>query len=44
MILFVGILTLYAINLGVVTLFADLSFRFLAMFVYDMMYSIKLNE
>ncbi|AES82763.1 transmembrane protein, putative [Medicago truncatula] len=39
-ILFVGILSLYAINLGAVSLFADSPFRFLAMFVY----SIDLNE
>ena len=43
-ILFVGILTLYAINLGVVSLFADSSFMFLTMFVSDVMYSINLNE
>jgi len=36
-ILFVGILPLYAINLGVVSLFADLSFTFLAMFVSDVL-------
>jgi hypothetical protein len=35
---------LYAINLNVVTLFADSSFTFLAMFVSDVMYSINLNE
>jgi len=41
-ILFVGILPLYAINLGVVSLFADLSFMFLAMLI--LMYSLNLNE
>jgi len=41
-ILFVGILSLYAINLGDVSLFADSPFTFLAMFV--LMYSIDLNE
>jgi len=34
-ILFVGILPLYVINLGVVSLFTDSSFTFLAMFVSD---------
>jgi len=43
-ILFVGILPLYAINLGDVSLFADSSFTLLAMFVYDVMYFINLNE
>ena len=43
-ILFVDILPLYAINLGVVSLFVDSSFTFLAMFVSDVMYSINLNE
>ena len=43
-ILFVGILSLYAINLGVVSLFADLSFTFSVMFVCDVMYYINLNE
>ena len=37
-ILFVGILPLYAINLGAVSLFADSSFTFLAMFVSDVLY------
>jgi len=41
-ILFVGILPLYAINLGYVSLFADIPFTFLTMFV--LMYSIDLNE
>jgi len=43
-ILFVGILPLYAISLGDVSLFADSSFTLLAMFVYDVMYFINLNE
>jgi len=34
-ILFVGILLLYAINLSVVSLFTDSSFTFLAMFISD---------
>jgi len=34
-ILFVGIFPLYAINFGVVSLFTDSSFTFLAMFVSD---------
>jgi len=34
-ILFVGILPLYAINLGAMSLFADSSITFLAMFVSD---------
>jgi len=45
-ILFVGILSLYAINLGVVSLFADPSFTFyliLIMLLY-LMYTINLNE
>jgi len=42
--LFVGILSLYAINLDVVSLFADSSFTFLAMFVSYVMYSINLDE
>jgi len=33
-ILFVSILPMYAINLGVVSLFTDSSYMFLAMFVY----------
>ncbi|AES73078.1 transmembrane protein, putative [Medicago truncatula] len=37
-ILFVGILPLYAINLGDVSLFADSPFTFLAMFVSDVLY------
>ena len=37
-ILFVGILLFYAINLGVVSLFADSPFTFLAMFVSDVIY------
>jgi len=41
-ILFVGILPMYAINLGVVSLFADSPFTFLVMFVYDVLY--HLNE
>jgi len=42
-ILFVGTLSMYAINLGVVSLFADSPFTFLAMFAYDV-YSVDLNE
>jgi len=41
-IFFVGILPLYAINLGAVSLFANSSFTFLAMLI--LMYSINLNE
>jgi len=37
-ILFVGILPMYAINLGVVSLFADSPFTFLAIFVFDVFY------
>ncbi|AES69624.1 transmembrane protein, putative [Medicago truncatula] len=37
-ILFVGILPLYAINLGAVSLFVDSPFTFLAMFVFDILY------
>ena len=37
-ILFVGILLLYAINLGVMSLYADSPFTFLAMFVSDVLY------
>jgi len=37
-ILFVGILPMYVINLGVVSLFADSPFTFLAMFVSDVFY------
>ncbi|AES59589.1 transmembrane protein, putative [Medicago truncatula] len=37
-ILFVGILLLHAINLAVVSLFADSPFIFLAMFVSDVLY------
>jgi len=40
-ILFVGILLMYAIYLGVVSLFADSSFTFLAMFVSDVLYRFK---
>ena len=40
-ILFVGILPLYAINLGIVSLFADSPFMFLAMFVSDVLYRFK---
>jgi len=42
-ILFVGILPLYVINLGVVSLFADSPFTFLAMFVFDVLYQFE-NE
>jgi len=41
-ILFIGILPLYVINLGVVSLFVDSPFTFLAMLI--LMYSINLNE
>ena len=41
-ILFVGILPLYAINLGAVSLFADSPFTFLAILI--LMYYIDLNE
>jgi len=37
-ILFVGILPMYIINLGAVSLFADSPFTFLAMFVSDVLY------
>jgi len=37
-ILFVGILSFYAINLGVMSLFTDSPFTFLAMFVSDVIY------
>jgi len=37
-ILSVGILSLYAINLDAVSLFAESSFTFLAMFIYDVLY------
>jgi len=37
-ILFVGILSMYAINLSVVSLFADSPFTFLAMFVFNLLY------
>ncbi|AET00152.1 transmembrane protein, putative [Medicago truncatula] len=40
-ILFVGILPLYAINLGVVSLFANSPFTFLAMFVSDVLYQFE---
>jgi len=36
--LFVGILMLYAINLGAASLFANSPFTFLAMFVSDVLY------
>jgi len=38
-ILFVGILSLYAINLSIVSLFAYSPFTFLAMFIYDIQVS-----
>jgi len=41
-ILFVGILPMYAINLGAVSLFADSPFTFLAMFVSDVLYRFEL--
>ena len=37
-ILFVGILSMYVINLGVMSLFSDSPFMFLAMFVSDVLY------
>jgi len=37
-VLFVGILPLYAINLGVVSLFANSPFTFLTMFASDVVY------
>ncbi|AES76373.1 transmembrane protein, putative [Medicago truncatula] len=37
-ILFVGISLLYAINLGVVSLFTDSPITFLAMFVFDVLH------
>jgi len=40
-ILFVGILPMYAINLGAVSLFADSPFTFFAMFVSDVLYQFK---
>jgi len=40
-ILLVGILPLYAINLDVVSLFADSPFTFLAMFVFDVFYQFE---
>jgi len=45
-ILFVGILLLYAINLGAVSLFADSPFTFLTILIMllSLMYSINLNE
>jgi len=45
-ILFVGILPLYASNLGAVSLFADLPFTFLAMLImlWYLMYSFNLNK
>jgi len=36
-ILFIGILPMYASNLGVLSLFADSPFTFLAMFVVDVL-------
>ena len=45
-ILFVGILPLYAINLGAVSLFADSPFTFLAILIMllALMYSNNMNE
>jgi len=43
-ILFIDILSLHAINLGAVSLFADSSFTFLAMFISNVMYSINVEE
>jgi len=40
-ILFVGILPLYVINLGAVSFFADSPFTFLAMFVFNIIYQIE---
>jgi len=40
-ILFVGILLFYAINLGAVSLFANSPFTFLAMFVFDVIYQFE---
>ncbi|AES67346.1 transmembrane protein, putative [Medicago truncatula] len=40
-ILFVGILPSYAINLGDASLFADSPFMFLAMFVFDVLYQFE---
>jgi len=40
-ILFVGILLMYAINIGVVSLFTDPPFTFLAMFVSDVLYQFE---
>jgi len=40
-ILFVGILSLYVINLGAVSLFADSPFTFLAMFVSYVLYQFE---
>jgi len=40
-ILFVSILSLYAINLRAVSLFADSPFTFLAMFVFDVLYQFE---
>ena len=40
-ILFEGILSLYVINLGVVSLFANSPFMFLAMFVTDVLYQFE---
>jgi len=36
-----SILSLYAINLGVVSLFTDSPFTFLAMFVFDVLYQFE---
>jgi len=43
-ILFIGILLFYVINLDAVSLFADSPFTFLAMFVSDVIYWFNLNE
>jgi len=40
-ILFVGILQMYAINFGVMSLFANSPFTFLAMFISDVLYRFK---
>jgi len=40
-ILFVGILPLYAINLGAVSLFADSPLMFLAMIAFDVLYQFE---
>ena len=41
LILFVGIWSLYAINSGIVSMFADSPFTFLAMFVCDVLYQFE---